>query len=248
MNTILSFIITTLAGFSTMLGILPIFFKKKQDVIVPISLAFSAGVMICISLLSLIPEAASYMQVQLKTGYALTTTACFLVIGMIISAFIDAKIEKKIVDNQLYRLGIISVIAIMLHNIPEGITTFLTSHENLSLGITLSLGIALHNIPEGISIAIPIYYATKQKKKAILLTFLSGFSELFGAVLAYLILAPFITSFSLGILISITAGIMIHISIFELLPTAWEKTFSIRVIVAFLIGFYIMILCHDFLL
>ena len=135
----------------------------------------------------------------------------------------------------------------MLHNIPEGITTFISSHHDLSLGITLSIGIALHNIPEGISIAIPIYYATKNKKKAIFLTFISGFSELLGAILAYLFLAPYITSFSLGIILSVTAGIMIHISCFELLPTAWKYASPIRIIIAFLFGFYVMILCHDFL-
>ena len=248
MNTIIvSFLITTLAGFATMLGVIPIFFHTRKEKIIPVSLAFSAGVMLCTSLLSLIPEAASYMQAEWKQIYAMIGTGVFLGLGILFSAIIDSKIDQKISSNALYRLGIISVIALMLHNIPEGITTFISSHHDLSLGITLSIGIALHNIPEGISIAIPIYYATKNKKKAIFLTFISGFSELLGAILAYLFLAPYITSFSLGIILSITAGIMIHISCFELLPTAWKYASPIRIIIAFLFGFYVMILCHDFL-
>lgn len=248
MNTIIvSFLITTLAGFATMLGVIPIFFHMQKEKIIPVSLAFSAGVMLCISLLSLIPEAASYMQAEWKQIYAMIGTGVFLGLGILFSAIIDSKIDQKISSNALYRLGIISVIALMLHNIPEGITTFISSHHDLSLGITLSIGIALHNIPEGISIAIPIYYATKNKKKAIFLTFISGFSELLGAILAYLFLAPYITSFSLGIILSVTAGIMIHISCFELLPTAWKYASPIRIIIAFLFGFYVMILCHDFL-
>ena len=219
MNTIIvSFLITTLAGFATMLGVIPIFFHTQKEKIIPVSLAFSAGVMLCISLLSLIPEAASYMQAEWKQIYAMIGTGVFLGLGILFSAIIDSKIDQNISSNALYRLGIISVIALMLHNIPEGI-----------------------------SIAIPIYYATKNKKKAIFLTFISGFSELLGAILAYLFLAPYITSFSLGIILSVTAGIMIHISCFELLPTAWKHASPIRIIIAFLFGFYVMILCHDFL-
>ena len=108
------------------------------------------------------------------------------------------------------------MLSVTLHNIPEGITTFLTTTSNLKLGITLSLAIALHNIPEGIAIAIPIFYATKNRSKAFLYTVISGFSEFFGAIFAFLFLKEYLNFFLLSCLFGITAGIMIHISLTEL--------------------------------
>ena len=243
MNSIMiSFLITTLAGFSTMLGVFPIYFnQKRQNIIIPFSLAFAAGVMISVSIFSLIPEATSFIQEKYFMIPTMLFTGIFIVVGMLFSSFVDKKIEEKFSSNMLYRLGLISVIALIFHNIPEGITTFLSSNQDLSLGITLSIGIALHNIPEGVSIAIPIYYATNSKKKAYFYTFISGFSELVGAFLAYLFLAPFITSFGLGAILAIAAGIMIHISIYELLPTSFQypkKAFSCF---SFVVGFFVML-------
>ena len=171
---------------------------------------------------------------------------CFLLVvcGILFSSFVDGKIEKKFSSNILYRVGIISVIALIFHNIPEGITTFLSSNQDFSLGVTLAIGIALHNIPEGISIAIPIYYASSSKKKAIWFTFISGFSELFGAVLAYLFLAPIITSFGLGAILAIAAGIMVHISVYELIPTAWKYPMHFKILFSLGIGFLVMYFCQ----
>ena len=249
MNSILlSFLITILAGFSTMIGIFPIYFhKKKQDVIIPVCLSFAAGVMISISLFSLIPEAIDAISQSFVLFPSILIVSIFIVIGILFSSFADQKIEKKFANNQLYKLGLISVVALMFHNIPEGIITFISSNQDLRLGITLSIGIALHNIPEGISIAVPIYFATKNKKKAILLTFISGFSEFFGAVLAFFFLAPFITSFILGSILSMAAGIMIYISLFELVPTSFKYPISISILCYFGLGVMIMFLCHLFM-
>lgn len=244
----LSFLITILAGFSTMIGVFPIYFRRKsQDVLIPICLSFAAGVMISISLFSLIPEAIEAVNQSFVLFPAILIVSIFIVIGILFSSVVDQKIEKRFSNNQLYKLGLISVIALMFHNIPEGITTFISSNQDLRLGITLSIGIALHNIPEGISIAVPIYYATKNKKKAILLTFISGFSEFFGAILAYLFLAPIITSLGLGIILALAAGIMIHISIYELIPTAYQYSIYLKTSLAFLLGFIIMLSCQYFI-
>ena len=244
----LSFLITILAGFSTMIGVFPIYFRRKsQDVLIPICLSFAAGVMISISLFSLIPEAIEAVNQSFVLFPAILIVSIFIVIGILFSSVVDQKIEKRFSNNQLYKLGLISVIALMFHNIPEGITTFISSNQDLKLGITLSIGIALHNIPEGISIAVPIYYATKNKKKAILLTFISGFSEFFGAILAYLFLAPIITSLGLGIILALAAGIMIHISIYELIPTAYQYSIYLKTSLAFLLGFIIMLSCQYFI-
>ncbi len=221
-KTLFSFLITFLAGISTVIGIIPCYLNEKyKEKIISFSLAFSSGVMISISLISLIPEATillkSYFNNKLFLGVII-----FVIIGIIFSSLIDKSIEKYLTKNKLYKLGIISVIVLMLHNIPEGITTFISTNKNLSLGISLALAIAFHNIPEGISIAVPIYYSTNSKKKALFYTIVAGFSEFLGAVGAYLFIEKYISNLVLSIILLITAGIMLHISIYELLPNSLE--------------------------
>lgn len=136
------------------------------------------------------------------------------------------------------------MIAMILHNIPEGIATFMTSTNDLKLGITLTIAIALHNIPEGISIAVPLFYATGQKRKAIFYTFISGISEFVGAFIAYLFLAKYMTDTTMGILFSLIAGIMIHISIYELIPTSKSYQQVKLTYKSFFIGILFMLLSH----
>lgn len=154
-------------------------------------------------------------------------------------------IDKYLPDNNyqdgyLYRVGMISMIAIILHNVPEGIATFLTSNHDLKLGITLAIALALHNIPEGISVAVPIYYSTGSKIKAFIYTLISGMSEFFGAILASIFLSRFSNDFFMGCLYAIIAGIMMHISIYELLPSSFKYNKPIQTIIYFLIGMLFM--------
>ena len=245
MNTnIYSFIITTRAGLSTLFGLIPCFLKNKnQDKVIIASLSFSAGVMLIISLFSLIPESLNLFTYKFKLFPSTIILSIFIVLGIIFSMTIDQKIEKTVSNNSLYKLGLISVIALMLHNIPEGITTFISSTVDTKLGFILALSIALHNIPEGISIAIPIYYSTKNIKKAFIYTLISGFSELLGAILAFLFLSKYINNLTLGIILSLTAGIMIHISIYELIPNALLYKNNKVTIIFFLLGSLTMLLC-----
>ena len=229
------FIITFLAGISTILGIIPIYFKKDKNKIINLSLSFSSGVMICISLFSLIPESFHLIN-------NIIFVLIFINIGFIISSYTDKFISKRI-NNNLYRLGLVSIIALILHNIPEGITTFITSSNNLKLGILISLGIALHNIPEGISISIPIYYSTNSYRKAFLYTFIAGFSELIGGIISYIFLSNFINNFILSLIIGITSGIMVHLSLFELIPNSLKYKDYKNTFIGFVLGFIIMIIC-----
>lgn len=247
-STLYAFILSFLAGISTVIGAFIIFFdKNKNNKIVVVSLSFAAGVMICVSLTDLLPNSFNMILSSNNTFPKLILTFIFMVIGIIISMLIDkylpSEYENK--DNKgLYKIGIISMVAIILHNIPEGIATFITSTNNLSLGITLTLAIALHNIPEGISIAVPIYHSTGNKLKAIMYALLSGMSEVVGSILAYLFLAPFINDHIMAALYAIIAGIMIHISVYELIPGAYKDSTLKKVIKYFIIGFIIMIVSH----
>lgn len=247
-STLYAFILSFLAGISTVIGAFIIFFdKNKNNKMVTVSLSFAAGVMICVSLTDLLPNSFNMILNSNNSFPKLILTLIFLVLGIIISMLIDkylpSEYENK--DNKgLYKIGIISMVAIILHNIPEGIATFITSTNNLSLGITLTLAIALHNIPEGISIAVPIYHSTGNKLKAIMYALLSGMSEVIGSVLAYFFLAPFINDHIMAALYAIIAGIMIHISVYELIPGAYKDSTLKKVLKYFIIGFIVMIVSH----
>lgn len=239
-----SFIITTLAGLSTLIGAVIIFFKtNKKDKIVIASLSFAAAVMLTISFTDLIPESLKSLNNIYKTFPSYIIMLIFLNIGVIISLSLDKYLPTKD-NNSLYRVGIISMIAILLHNIPEGMATFMASNTNISLGIALSVAIACHNIPEGISIAVPIFYSTGSKKKAIMYTLLSGLSELFGAIITFLFLKPFINDFIMGILFATIAGIMIYISIYELFPTSLKYNNKKYTYIFYFIGILFMLINH----
>lgn len=249
-SSLYAFILSFLAGISTLIGAFIIFFdKNKNSRVVVLSLSFAAGVMICVSLTDLLPNSYKLISNINNSFYKILLVLIFMVIGIIISMTIDKYIptnfEAKDKKN-LYKIGIISMIAIIMHNIPEGIATFITSTNNIKLGITLTIAIALHNIPEGISIAIPIYHSTGNKKRAFLYAFISGISEIFGAIISFLFLKKYVTNQIMAYLYAIIAGIMIHISIYELLPGAYKENNNSlnKIIKYFIIGFIIMILSH----
>ena len=169
---------------------------------------------------------------------------------MVLGALLTRKIDKCMpeVDNNskkgLYRVGIISMFAIIMHNIPEGIATFMTTSTNLSLGLSLTIAIALHNIPEGISIAVPIFYSTGNRKKALFYTLVSAISEPFGALLAFLFLKPFMNNLVMGLLMAVIAGIMSYISFFELLPKSLSYKNKSLSYIFFVIGIIFMAINH----
>jgi len=239
----LSFLLTSIAGFSTLFGTIFIFVrKKKSDLIILSTLAFAAGVMGFLSVIDLIPEAFTFFKTTLFEIPSLLFLGLFFLIGIFLSTTLDKVIPED--HDSLYRVGIISMIAIILHNLPEGIATFITTNNDFRLGLTLTIAIALHNIPEGISIALPIYYATGNKTKAFFYTFLSAISEPLGALLAYFFLAPIATPFFLGTLYSFIAGIMLHIACFKLFPQSMTYKNKKMTYVFFFIGILFVLIQH----
>ena len=225
MNIGIAFLLSSIAGFSTVVGAFIIFFNKQKTLNFLIGgISFAAGVMFFLSLFDLIPESISFLNNTFKYIPSILICLISLSFGVCLSIIIDKLFPNTFNEKSLYKLGLLTMIGIMIHNIPEGIATFITTNENIKLGISITIAITMHNIPEGISIALPIYYHTKSKKKAFLYTFICGISEPFGALIAYLFLSP--TYQTLGIIYAIIAGIMIHISMYELFPAA--NKFSLR--------------------
>lgn len=239
-NTSMAFLLTSLAGLSTLIGCIPIFIKlKNEDQIIAGSLAFASGVMLSVSITDLIPES-----IKMLSTYNGITIIILCFIFIMLGGLSSITIDKILPNNNisLYKVGIISMIAIILHNIPEGIATFISTTKSVSLGISLTIAIALHNIPEGISISVPIYYSTKSKLKSFFYTLVSAISEPLGAIITYLFLYKYITDSILGLLFSFIAGIMIQISISVLLPTSKEYNYKKITTIFFIIGIIFMLL------
>ena len=233
-------LISFISGICTIFGFFIIFLVKMNNKIIGKSLAFSSGIMVCISLMDLIPNSIS----NIKNN---SIFLCFLFVtcGAFISYFINRILpDYNGFDNsKLYRIGILSMIVIVIHNIPEGIATFLTTNSNFYLGLKLAIAIALHNIPEGISIAIPSYFSTKSKIRTFTYVFVSGFSEFIGALFASIIFRSNNIFFYLGFIYAIIAGIMLYLCINELIPTSFKYS-SGTTIKYFIFGFSVMLVVN----
>lgn len=237
---VISFLLTSFAGLSTLIGYFMIFIKGDKEKIITFSLSFSASVMLTLSLIDLIPSSFKYLN-NYMIYFRLLLFFFFFILGIYFSYFISHKIEN---NNSLKKIGIISLLTIILHNIPEGIITFIISGVNISFGIKLAIAIGLHNIPEGISIAIPIYYGTNNKLKTFIIVLIAGLSEILGAMLCYLFLSNIINNFFIGIIFAIISGMMINISISELLPVALIYKKKSIIILGVIIGFVMIIVSH----
>lgn len=240
-----AFVLSSIAGISTLIGFLFIFIKHDRNSIISKALGFASGVMLTISVIDLVP--GSFKLIIYNNSsllYSLFLLFIGFLTGILISSIVDKKIEKSSKNSKkLYKLGIITMLVIILHNIPEGIATFITTTSNIKLGLMLTIAIALHNIPEGISISIPIYYSTSSKLKAFIYTLISGLSEPLGAIVCYLFLSKYINDVILGVIYSIIAGMMINISINELYTEAADYN-KRNTIIYFIIGSFIMVLNH----
>ena len=242
---IFALLLTTFAGLSTGIGSAIAFVAKRTNTkLLTFSLGFSAGVMIYISFVEIFPEAKESFTNHFGDFKGNLYTIISFFGGMLLIALIDKLIPTfenpheirsvEAMDNpaeaarfkKLYRLGILTAVAVAIHNFPEGIATFMSALNDPTLGIAIAVAIAIHNIPEGIAVSVPIYYATGSRKKAFFYSFLSGVAEPVGAFLAYLILLPFLNSGNseviFGTIMAGIAGIMVFISLDELLPSAEE--------------------------
>ena len=266
MNGVLGALLLTLvAGAATGIGGALVLFKKKlSSNFLAGALGVSAGVMIFISLTELFPEAQAEIASigSLKYGESLVLLAFFAGMGIITlidflipeyenpheasGLSLDARtaavgvLEQTGNEKALHRLGIMSALAIAVHNFPEGIASFIGALNDPQMGAGITFAIAIHNIPEGIAVAIPIYYATKSKGKALLYATLSGLSEVFGALLCLVVTAIFGVEITGGgpvfpLILAAVAGIMIYISLDELLPTA-EKYGKHHIAIAGVVG------------
>jgi len=239
-NLIFALGLTLFAGLSTGIGSIMAFLSKKfNPKFLAGALGFSAGVMIYVSLVEIFVKAKDSLVISFgaRRGYWFTVIAFFAGIALI--AIIDKLIPSyenpheirniangnsgiKNNNHKLLRMGMFSAIAIAIHNFPEGLATFLAALSNPTLGISIAVAIAIHNIPEGVAVSVPVYYATRNRRKAFWLSFLSGLAEPVGALIGFFILKSIFNNAMFGVIFAGVAGIMVYISLDELLPTAEE--------------------------
>jgi len=238
-NVSFAFALTAFAGLATGIGSALAFLTKRTNIkFLAVSLGFSAGVMIYVSMIEIFVKARSALSLEWgdRLGYWATVGAFFA--GIAVIALIDKLVPtfenphelhdvkemqsvRKAHDFQkLHRMGLFTALAIAIHNFPEGLATFAAALKDPHLGIAIAVAIAIHNIPEGIAVSVPIYYATGSRRKAFYYSFLSGVSEPVGALIGFFVLWKLMNGVTFGLLFASVAGIMVYISLDELLPSA----------------------------
>jgi ZIP family zinc transporter len=242
----MAFGLTVFAGLSTGIGSALAFLVKNANYrFLSVSMGFSAGVMVYVSFVEIIVVAKDSLTAQWGNAAGSWGTVAGFFGGIAVAAVIDKLVpeaenpheahtigemsmtadehaQKHHDMSKLHRTGIFTAFALAIHNFPEGIATFTAAMVEPALGVAIAVAIAIHNIPEGISVSVPIFYATGDRKKAFIYSFLSGFAEPVGAIVGYFALMPFLSPAVFGLLFASVAGIMVFISFDELLPMAEE--------------------------
>lgn len=236
-----------LAGAATSVGGLLAFVVKKDNFsILSLGLGFSAGVMLYVSFMEMMPQAQHTLE-NLYDDFGRWLAAGVFFSGIALAWLIDRlmpthhvhadALERK---NKLKHLGLFTAVGLAIHNFPEGLATFMASMQDVKLGVSVAIAVAVHNIPEGIAVALPVYHATGSKQKAFWYSTFSGLAEPVGALLGYWVFRAVLHEAAFGIMFAGVAGIMVYISLDELLPTAHEYGEGHRVIGGVIAGMMVM--------
>lgn len=237
-NILIPLLLTLGAGLATGIGSAIAFFAKRTNKrLLSFSLGLSGGVMIYVSFVELFQQANISLTAEWGPRLGTVVTVASFFAGILLIGIIDRlvpsfenpheahsveEMDRRPRHPQLMRMGVLTALAIAIHNFPEGIATFTAAVDSSALGVAIAIAIAIHNIPEGIAVSVPIFYATGNRRQAFWLSFLSGLAEPVGALLAWAVLMPFMSPTLMGCVLAVVAGIMVFISIDELLPAARE--------------------------
>lgn len=244
-NLWLAIVLTTFAGLSTGIGSTIAFFSERTNYrFLSIATGFSAGVMLYVSFTEILIKAGKWLSEDYSRNISNWIVSASFFVGILFIFIIDQLIPSAenphevrehdqveelhehsgpgthVNHSKLMRMGLFTALAIAIHNFPEGLATFLATLDDPSVGAAIAVAISLHNIPEGISVAVPIYYASGSRKSAFTYSLLSGLAEPVGATIGYLILRPILSNAVTGVMFAGVAGIMVYISLDELLPTS----------------------------
>ena len=241
-------LLSFLAGAATSIGGLLAFVVKKDNfAALAVGLGFSAGVMIYVSFMEMMPQAQRTLVDLYGSNPGQWLASAVFFVGIALAWMIDRfmpthHVHKDALDhkNKLKHVGLFTALALAIHNFPEGLATFMASMENITLGVSIAVAVAVHNIPEGIAVALPVYHATGSKQKAFWYSTFSGLAEPVGAVLGFIIFRSILHEAAFGVMFAAVAGIMVYIALDELLPTAHEYGHGHAVIGGVIGGMWVM--------
>lgn len=255
-TVLIAFAVTAAAGMATTIGgLIVLTTQTPQPRLLAFGLAFAAGAMVYVSLTEILNKAVLAFTESNGEDMGFVYGTLWFLVGIIAIATIDRIFpnphEKLSMDPELVKgksteyirhVGILTAVAITAHNFPEGLATFFAMLESPHIGTPLAIAITLHNIPEGVSIAIPVYFATKNKWLAIGACLLSGLAEPIGAGIGYTLLQPFLSSDVFGAVFGIIAGVMVFLSLDELLPAAKHYAKGHETVYGLVLGMALMAL------
>ena len=237
--------LSLIAGLSTLIGGLFIYFKvKKTNEFIVFSLSFSISIMVCISIFDLLPNSIPLILYNYGNILGIIISILTFILGFLTIYLITSKTNES---SSLYKIGILSMISLMLHNFPEGIAVFMSSYVNIKIGVKLFFAIVLHNIPEGISIAVPIYYSGKSRAYALKLTFISGIAEPIGALLSFLFLKNHISNLFISFILIFVSGLMISLSINEIYKELKNYNLKYYSLIGYIFGIILFALITIFI-
>lgn len=237
MNIIL---LSVISGLSTVLGSLILFINKKyMNQVLSFSFGIASSIMFLVSIFELIPESINYIYNDLSIPIIFVMSLIILISGGGVIRFLDKYTSS---DNELYNIGFLCMLSILIHNIPEGIITGISLLSDYSFGLKMLLIIMMHNIPEGISIAAPIYYSGQGKLKCLLFSFISGGGEVLGAILGITLFRYLNISYVMYFMLMATAGIMIYLSLGKLFVKGIKLTEDNYFVFGILIGIIILVI------
>lgn len=247
-NFMMALLLSFLAGTATAVGgALAFVIKKENLAVLAVGLGFSAGVMLYVSFMEILPHAQQALTDLYGTAKGPWLAVGFFFGGTAAACLIDRllpshHVEEHTLDpsDKLKRLGLFTALALAVHNFPEGLVTFLATMDNITLGVSIAVAVAIHNIPEGIAVALPVFHATGKRGQAFWYSAFSGFAEPLGAVVGYFCLTSILHEAALGVMFALVAGIMVYISLDELLPTAHDYGNGHQVIGGVLGGMAVM--------
>lgn len=229
-SLLFAFTLSFLAGLASAVGGLLSFFIKKENLAaLAVGLGFSAGVMIYVSFMELLPHAQNALTLLYGSSCGPWLTVVLFFAGIGVAWGVDRCLPPLHVKEdtlkqtaKLKQTGIFTAVALALHNFPEGLATFFSALDSVTLGFSIALAVAIHNIPEGIAVALPVYHSTGSRRKAFWASAASGMAEPVGAVAGYFLLHAVLHEALLGVLFAGVAGIMVYLALDELLPTAHD--------------------------
>ncbi len=244
----MALIITLIVGLFTFLGSLIIIFIKNNKKIVDFSISIGFGVLFALIILELIPETLELIQTKLTVIGSIITVIVLGTLGILILKMLDKFVPNHDSDNKnnLIHIGVMTSIALIIHNLLEGMAIYTSLSSSLKFGTILGIGVALHNIPLGMSITSLFYNNGKNNKKAILMSLLVSLSTFIGGLITFIFAGAILNEFYRGIILSITLGMLIYIVLFELLPHMVENKNKNNVVLGMLIGITLLILSTFF--